>query len=124
MRRLNQPWPGRNHRTGPKRTSSSCVCRSWRSNSAAERRALGASDSMWLPSSCPSLIRRCTTSSLPATCSPIMKKDEWARVRLLEQDVRESPAEPADDRTGSKQGRDDDGEQPKKVRDSLTHNQG
>ena len=47
--------------------------------------------------------------------------DEWPRVRLLEQDVRETPAEPADHGAGPEQGRDDDGEQTKKVRDSLTH---
>ena len=34
--------------------------------------------------------------------------DEWPRVRLIEQDVRESPAEPADHRTRPDQGSDDD----------------
>ena len=47
--------------------------------------------------------------------------DERTRVRLLEQDVRESPAEPADHGAGPEQGRGDDGEQAKKVRDSLMH---
>ena len=36
--------------------------------------------------------------------------DEWPRVRLLEQDVREAPAEPADHGTGPEQGGDDDGD--------------
>ena len=49
--------------------------------------------------------------------------DEWPCVRLLEQDVRETPAEPADDRAGSEQGRDDDGEQAENVGESLTHDQ-
>ena len=40
---------------------------------------------------------------------------------LLEQDVRETPAEPADHGAGPEQGSNDDGEQAKKVRDSLTH---
>jgi len=47
--------------------------------------------------------------------------DEATCVRLLEQDVRESPAKPAHYGAGPQQGRDGDGEQAKKVRDSLTH---
>src|SRR5215204_4438736 len=47
--------------------------------------------------------------------------DELPRVRLLEQDVRETPAEPADHGAGPEQGRDYDGDETKKVRDSLMH---
>ena len=40
---------------------------------------------------------------------------------LLEQDVRETPAEPADHGAGPEQGRRYDGDETKKVRDCLTH---
>jgi hypothetical protein len=47
--------------------------------------------------------------------------DEGPRVGLLEQDVRESPAEPANHGAGPEQRRDDDREQTQKVGESPTH---
>jgi hypothetical protein len=49
------------------------------------------------------------------------QRDERACLHLLKEDVREAPAEPADHRTRSEQRSDDDRDQAKQLRGSLTH---